>query len=368
MTDILSNIGIGLPAFLFVITIVVFFHELGHFLVGRLFGVAVETFSIGFGREVVGWTDKKGTRWKISWLPFGGYVKFLGDADASSKPDKETLKTLPPAARKNALHLKPLWQRALVVAAGPFANFALAVVLFTVIAMVDGTYAAPTVVEKIAANSAAEAAGIRPGDVVLSVNGNAVPDFPSFYNAVSTNAQKPLQIGIRRDGAVMTVVATPRFVTETNIEGGKRQVGRLGIVPKIVGVPFITAVTMACGQTWAIVSGTVSYIGQMVTGASSTSELRGPAGIADLAGKVAKFGFMALLGLAAIISVSIGLLNLFPIPVLDGGHLLYYGCEAVLGHPLGERAQEVGFRLGLALVLSLMLLATFNDLVRFNLF
>jgi regulator of sigma E protease len=234
--------------------------------------------------------------------------------------------------------------------------------------MANGTYASPTIVDKVDANSAAAAAGIRPGDVLHSVNGKSVPDFMSFYEEVSASAQKPLRLGIRRGNVNLTVVATPRLDTETLIDGTKREVGRLGLTPRVVPMSFGGAFVAACNQTWAIISGTFSYVGKMIGGTSSTRELRGPAGIADLAGRVAQFGFIALLSLTALISVSIGLLNLFPIPVLDGGHLLYYAFEAVLGRPLGERAQEVGFRLGLALVLALMLLATFNDLVRFNLF
>jgi regulator of sigma E protease len=364
----MDNILLALPAFLFVITIVVFFHELGHFLVARMFGVAVEVFSIGFGREVIGWTDRKGTRWKVSWLPFGGYVKFVGDADASSKPDTEQLATMPETQRKNALHMKPIWQRALVVAAGPGANFVLAIVILTGLFMIQGKPSEPPVVESTIAG--APAVGVLlPGDVIRSVDGRPVANFNDVALPVSKSPGRPMRFVIVRDGLERDITITPRSKTVTDGDGAKQVIGEVGIRPRIEALGLVEAVETAASRTWWVVEQTVSYIGRMVSGRESTSQLHGPLGILSLSGNVAgNGGIMDLLGLAAVISVSIGLLNLFPIPVLDGGHLLYYAFEAVLGRPLGERAQEVGFRLGLALVLALMLLATFNDLVRFNLF
>ena len=359
---------IGLPAFLFVVTIVVFFHELGHFFVARLFGVTVEAFSLGFGKEVIGFTDRKGTRWKLSWLPFGGYVKFLGDQDASSKPDTEALKNLPASARANALHLKPLWQRALVVAAGPLANFVLAIAIFTGVAMTQDRPVDPPTVQSVVVGSAAEAAGFKAGDVIRTVNGDHIDEFLSFQDMVMSSPGKAFHVVVNRGGQQVALDVTARAEQLKQIDGSSQTVGRIGLEAKIGPIGFGRAVKLAVYQTWDVVSGTLSYVGQMISGHQSSRELRGPIGIATLSGQVAQFGIMALLGLTALISISIGLLNLFPIPVLDGGHLLYYGCEAVLGRPLGEKAQEVGFRVGLALVLGLMLLATFNDLVRFNLF
>jgi regulator of sigma E protease len=356
------------PGFLFIITVVVFFHELGHFLVARLFGTAVETFSLGFGREVVGWTDKKGTRWKVSWIPFGGYVKFLGDADASSKPDTEAVQRLSEEKRAQTLQGKPLYQRALIVAAGPFANFLLAIAIFTGIVLADENPITPPTIASIDKGSVAEAAGFKPGDVIRSLNGKPVTEFVSFRSEIAHGAGERFRVEVLRGGKPVTLEGTVREMKVRGFDGEDHAVGRLGIVPVLGPIGLFRAVKLATLQTWDIVSQTVGYVGKLITGSGETSQLRGPAGIADLAGRAAEQGLTLLLTITAAISVSIGLLNLFPIPVLDGGHLLYYAFEAVLGRPLGERAQEVGFRLGLALVLALMLLATFNDLVRFNLF
>ena len=364
--DVLSWAGIGLPAFLFVITVVVFFHELGHFLVGRACGVAVESFSIGFGRELIGFTDRKGTRWKLSLLPLGGYVKFAGDANAASAPDQEQLQAMDPATRSASLHFKPLWQRAAVVAAGPIANFILAIVIFTGVFMIAGTPSNDPVVGTVVPNSAAEAAGLQEGDVIQTVDGKPVTTFRDFATAVAASAGKPVRIEFDRGGNLMTVSATPRAVA--NGEGPRRTAYRLGLQSAREPMGPIAAGTIAVERTWFIVSQTMSYLGQMVTGYAKPDQLSGPIGIAKISGDVAAQGFLELMGLAGLLSVSIGLINLFPIPMLDGGHLLYYAFEAVRGRPLGERAQEMGFRIGLAFVLSLMLLATFNDLVRFNLF
>jgi regulator of sigma E protease len=356
------------PGFLFIITVVVFFHELGHFLVARMFGTAVETFSLGFGREVIGWTDKKGTRWKLSWIPVGGYVKFLGDADASSKPDAEAVEQLSPEQRARTLQAKPLWQRTLIVAAGPFANFLLAIAIFTGLILSTDYAIAPPTIAAVQKGSPAETAGFKPGDVIQSLDGKPVSEFDSFRAEIVQGTSKRFQVVVLRAGQPVTLQATPRIEKLRGIDGETHSVGRLGLTPVIGPVSFPRAVKLATVQTWEIVSQTVAYIGKLITGRGEASQLRGPAGIADLAGRAAEQGILLLLTITAAISVSIGLLNLFPIPVLDGGHLLYYAVEAVLGRPLGERAQEVGFRLGLALVLALMLLATFNDLVRFNLF
>jgi regulator of sigma E protease len=375
VSGLLSQWGISVPAvlvvpaFLFVITVVVFFHELGHFVVARLCGVKVDVFSIGFGREIVGFYDRKGTRWKISWLPMGGYVKFAGDADPSSRSDPEALKNMDPETRAGSLHFKPLHQRALVAAAGPVANFLLAIVIFTTAFMISPSQPVePPVIAEITSGSAADQAGVQVGDVIQSVDGSAVVRFTDLQRLVTESGGRQLRLGIVRNGEPMEILAAPRATSVTDPSGAQNTAFRLGIVPRYEPLPFAQAFVRAVGQTWSIIQRTMGYLGELIIGRASTNELSGPLGIAKAAGDWAAAGFIALLNLTAFISVAIGFANLLPIPVLDGGHLLYYAFEAVLGRPLGERAQEVGFRLGLALVLCLMLLATFNDLVRFNLF
>jgi regulator of sigma E protease len=364
----------GLPAFLFVITLVVFFHELGHFLMARLFGVKVEVFSVGFGKEIFGWNDKRGTRWKVSWLPIGGYVKFAGDADASSKPDRNAAATMNAAERDQALAFKPVGQRALVAAAGPFANFILAIVLLTGLLMISGRVVVAPVVGDVTKGSPAQMAGILPGDTVTRIGGTAITDFQQLPQIISLSGGETLAVGLKRAGRDLTVQVTPRLTKTSDVLGNVSSQMVIGVRP-----PANAAVTReqygpigafgaACTETWDIIKTTILGISQMITGHASADQLRGPAGIAQMTKQVAEFGFLPLLNLVAILSVSIGLANLFPIPLLDGGHLLYYAVEAVLGRPLGERAQDVGFRLGLVLVLGLMLLTTWNDLVRLNLF
>jgi regulator of sigma E protease len=364
----------GLPAFLFVITLVVFFHELGHFLVARYFGVTVEVFSIGFGREIFGWTDRHGTRWKISWLPIGGYVKFAGDADAASRPDHEAAETMTADERKGALQLKPLYQRALVAASGPLANFLLAIALLTGLCFYAGHTVVAPVIGQVTKDSPAAVAGIKSGDLVTRIDGTQINDFQQLPEIISVSGGSPLAVGIRRAGRDLTIWITPRMMKTRDLLGNDTSQMVIGVRPDphapVTHESYgpVGAFAAACSETWGIIKGTILGIGQMIAGHASTDQLRGPLGIANMTRQVADFGFLPLLNLVAILSVSIGLANLFPIPLLDGGHLLYYGCEAVLGRPLGARAQDVGFRLGLVLVLGLMLLTTWNDLVRLNLF
>jgi regulator of sigma E protease len=361
---------LGLPSWLFLITVVVFFHELGHFSVARLFGVRVETFSIGFGPEMFGWTDKRGTRWKISWLPLGGYVKFFGDADAASRPDREAGESMSADERKVSLLHKPLYQRALVVAAGPVANFILAIVIFTAMFLAFGRMVIEPRIGAVDRGSPAEAAGIRADDVIRKIDGTDLTDFNQLREIVALSASQELAITLDRGGALVTVHATPKIVRRPDLFGTMENLPTLGVHPSanagktVIHYGVVAAIGAAVGQTWDIVTDTLKGLGQIVTGRSDASQLRGPVGTAGLAKKVAGLGFLALIQLAALLSVSIGLINLFPIPVLDGGHLLYYACEGVLGHPLGERAQDVGFRFGMALVLGLVLFVTWNDLIR----
>ena len=365
---------LGLPAFLFVITLVVFFHELGHFLVARFFGVKVDVFSVGFGKEIFGFHDRHGTRWKLSWLPIGGYVKFAGDADAASKPDTEAASRMTAQERAGALMFKPVAQRAAVAAAGPFANFVLAIVLLTGLYMYSGHAVIAPVIGQVTTGSPAADAGIRPGDLVTRIDRTAITDFQQLPEIISISGGETLAIGQKRAGKDLTVQVTPRLLKTKDVLGNVGSQMVIGVRPDprapITRLQYtpLQAGSAALVETWTIIKTTLLGIGQMITGHASADQLRGPVGIANMTRQVADFGFLPLLNLVAILSVSIGLANLFPIPLLDGGHLLYYAVEAVLGRPLGERAQDVGFRLGLVLVLGLMLLTTWNDLVRLNLF
>lgn len=372
--DLVNWTPLGLPAYLFVITIVVFFHELGHYAMARAFDVKVDVFSIGFGRELVGWTAKSGTRWKISLIPFGGYVKFAGDANAASVPDREAAEQVPVAARGGLLFFRPLHQRALVAAAGPLANFALAVVLFTGLLLHDGRTIMTPIIGTVSPGSAAAEAGMLPGDRILRIGDTPIDDFQQMSEIIGLSGGRKLSIALERGGHERTVQLVPRNTRARDMLGEMEDRLMIGVAsqahPRLTTVYYSLpgAVVAACGMTWDILSGTLEGVGQMLRGQVSVSQLHGPVGIADITQKIAVLGFMALLNLSAVLSVSIGLVNLFPIPLLDGGHLLYYGCEAVLGRPLGERAQDVGFRLGLALVLGFAILVTWNDLIRLNLF
>jgi len=360
----------GIPAFLFLITVVVFFHELGHFSVARLFGVRVETFSIGFGRALYSWRDSKGTLWKISWIPLGGFVKFFGDADGASKPDREAAARMDAADREVAFPFKPLWQRALIVVAGPVANFVLALVILTGLFMVIGRVLTPAHVTEVVPHSAAQAAGIHAGDIIVSIDGDTIESYEQIQQIISLSAGVRLPITVKRGDRLLTVFATPRETEVVDPFKNKMKVGQLGIRNsarrEITRLGPIDAVRAAVAEIGDVISVSFRARDQIFKG--SGSQLSGPIGIAKLSGQVAAVSFLALIHLAALLSVSIGLVNLFPVPMLDGGHLLYYACEGVLGRPLGERAQDVGFRLGLAVVLGIFILATWNDLARLNLF
>jgi regulator of sigma E protease len=375
LQGILSWIPIGLPAFLFVVTVVVFFHELGHFTVARVFGVRIETFSIGFGPAIAHWFDRKGTQWKISWVPLGGYVKFFGDMSAASTPDREKIETMSAAERAEAFPFKPLYQRALIVLAGPVANFILAILIFFASYALIGEPIAGTGVGDVTKGGPAASAGIQKGDVIKVVNGQTTDSFAKLRQAIEKAGNKPLAMTVDRHGRPFTTTAKPSVIATKDIFGTPMKIRGIGIAPAdeawnviFVKVSPLQAARDAGYQTFGVAELSLTYVWRIVSGRADTSQLTGPVGMAEASRKAASSGFVYLIGLAALISVSIGLINLFPIPILDGGHLLYYACEAVLGRPLGERAQDVGFRLGLAVVLGLFFLATWNDLVRPNLF
>jgi len=358
-----------LPAFLLVISIIVFIHEMGHYLVGRWSGIKILAFSFGFGPELVGFTDKHGTRWKISAVPLGGYVRFYGDEDASSKPDFEALNEIPPEEREKTFLGAKLWKRAATVAAGPIANFLLAIFILSVIFMSVGKFVADPVVTKVNPGSPAEVAGVLAGDYLLALDGSAVETFDDVRRYVSVRPDIPVTLTVRRNGERIDLKVVPKMTTVTDQFKNKIELATIGIVTsrlesnmRIVEYSPPAAVIEAAKETWHIVTGTFDYLGNLVTGKMKADQLGGPIRVAQASGQVATLGFVALMHLAAVLSVSIGLLNLMPVPVLDGGHLLFYAIEALRGRPLGEMAQGVAFRIGLALVLCLMVFATWNDI------
>ena len=362
-------IGYIIP-FLFVLTIVVFFHELGHFLVARWAGVKVLTFSLGFGPELFGFNDRHGTRWKVSAIPLGGYVTFFGDDSEASTPSSETLQTMTAEERSVSFHHKKVGPRAAIVAAGPIANFLLAIVIFAALFTFFGKPSQTARVDSIQENSAASAAGFKPGDVVTAINGDAIESFTDMQRLVSTKAGTPLVFTVKRGDEVVKLTGTPQLREIKDTFGNVHRVGILGIT-RATGpgdtvtkpVNPATAVWLGVKETWFVVDRTVAYIGGIFTGRENADQVGGPIRIAQISGQVATIGLAALIHLAAVLSVSIGLLNLFPVPLLDGGHLLFYAVEAVRGKPLSERSQELGFRVGLALVLMLMIFATYNDIL-----
>lgn len=370
----LSAFGGGLVGylvpFLFVLTIVVFFHELGHFLVARWCGIRVLVFSLGFGPEIVGFNDRHGTRWKISAVPLGGYVKFFGDESAASAPDHAAVAQMSETEKKDSFIGQPVRSRAAVVAAGPLANFVLAIVIFASIFAIVGKQTATARVDSVQPDSAAAAAGFKPGDLVLSIDGTKIDSFSDMQRIVSVSSGEKLKIVVERGGREVTLTATPQLKEIKDNFGNEHRIGVLGITRSMTAgdiktqkVGPLTAVVMGAQETWFVVDRTLTYIGGVFAGREAADQLGGPIRIAQVSGEVATAGFTALMRLTAVLSVSIGLLNLFPIPLLDGGHLLFYGIEAARGRPLSERAQEVGFRIGLAIVVMLMIFATFNDIL-----
>jgi regulator of sigma E protease len=376
--DILNNLGLWgggwtgwIIPFLFGLSIVVFFHELGHFLVARRCGVRVLVFSIGFGPELAGFTDRHGTRWKIAAVPLGGYVKFLGDENAASVPDEQAVERMTPEERCTSFFHQPVGPRSAIVAAGPIANFILAIVIFSGIFALYGKQTTTARVDAVQPGSAAAAAGLQPGDVVLAIDGTPIETFSDMQRIVSVNAGRTLEFKIDRGGAPVTLKATPALTEGKDSFGNNFCHAVLGVsrstTPndfKTTPVGPLTAVWLGVKETWFIVDRTFSYIGGLFAGRECADQLGGPIRIAQISGQVATLGFLPVLHLAAMLSVSIGLLNLFPVPLLDGGHLLFYGIEALRGRPLSARAQEIGFRIGFAIVVMLMIFTVFNDTIQ----
>lgn len=366
---LLSGIGSVVP-FLVVLGVVVFIHELGHFLVARYFGVAVETFSIGFGPELGGFDDRHGTRWRVAAIPLGGYVKFKGDDNAASVPaSREELARMTPAERAGNFHAKPVVQRAAIVAAGPLANFVLSFVLFAGWFGLVGKPVLEPRIGTVAIGSAAERAGFQRGDVVRAIDGQAINSFSEIPRIVMLGSAEPLTFEVDRGGTPVTLTATPSMRDMTDAAGNTGRACQIGLrsaedaAVAVQRFGPLDAARASLSEIYFWMKQPIIFVREMVFGGPcvSVEQLGGPIRIGQLSKEMADASWLNLINLIAVISVSIGLLNLFPIPLLDGGHLLFYGIEATLGRPLSEGTQAVGFRIGMALVLMLMVFATWND-------
>ncbi|MFP5447221.1 MAG: M50 family metallopeptidase [Alphaproteobacteria bacterium] len=397
MIDFLQTaLGYIIP-FLLVLTVVVTIHELGHYWAARACGVAIDQFSIGFGRRIFGWRDRQGVEWRVGWIPLGGYVKFSGDENAASVPDHDNLEAMRqrleaeqgPGAADRYFHFKPVWQRAFVTAAGPLANFVLAIVLFAVLLMSVGETVIPARVAAVQPDSPAARAGFAVDDIVVQANGQDIDNFFDLQQIIAVRSNAPTSFVVDRGGQLVSLTATPERRLVSDRMGGEQKIGVLGIAsPAQVGERTvrrygpIEAVAGGVERTWRVLSTTVYYLGRVVTGRESADQLGGPLRIAQASGQVAQSGAqgapdagsmllgsaVALLGLTAVLSVGIGFMNLLPVPILDGGHLVFYAYEAVARRPLAAKVQAAGYRVGLALLLGLMLFATWNDLQQLRVF
>ncbi len=351
-----------LIAFVCALGPLVFFHELGHYLVARLFRIPAEIFSIGFGREIVGWTDKQGTRWKLAWIPLGGYVKFVGDMSPASNP--ADLESIPPELRDRAFQVRPVWQRFLVVLAGPAANFILAIAIFAAFFVALG---APrtNVAGAIVPNTPAAEAGLQPGDKILSVAGRGTPDFDDVRSVVMLRPNQTVPVRFERDGVVREIQVRLQSDTVVDRFGQKFERGLLGVYPTtgvLQRLPVYEAVPEAVSYTVRITRSMIDGLGQIVTGARGTEDVGGPIKIAQIAGQQAALGALPFVQLLGLFSINLGFINLLPVPMLDGGHLFFYTVEAVRRRPLSARALDWAFRGGLALILALVVFTTINDL------
>jgi regulator of sigma E protease len=374
----LANIATSMPGvlltilqFLLVLTVVVFVHEFGHFIVARWCGVTVKTFSIGFGREIFGFNDRKGTRWRFAWIPLGGYVKFVDDENAASQPSPDALGRMTATERAGAFQTKPLWQRAAVVVAGPMANFLLAMVIYTGVNIGYGIRTITPTVGEVKAGMPAAAAGIKTGDVITGIDGWSIEGFEDVQRIVGVNGGRPLRFSIDRGGEKLSLEVTPEVREQSDTFGGTFRRGLIGIAPSSMAgyqnaksVSPVEALRLGFRETYTNIAHTLQGIADIVTQRQAADQMGGPILMAQVTAKVAAGGIEPMLRWIAFISANIGFLNLLPIPVLDGGHLVYYAIEGVLRRPMSRRMQEIGFQIGVALVLMLMVYVNLNDLLR----
>lgn len=365
------NLLIYVLAFLLVLGPLVLVHELGHYLVGRWFGVKAEAFSIGFGKEIAGWTDKRGTRWKLSVLPLGGYVQFAGDMNPASIPDKDALAAVPEEKRAEQFHLKPLWQRSLIVLAGPVTNLLVAVLIFAAFFMAYGKPVTEPVIDRFAEQSAARDAGIEAGDKIVAIDGNEVSDFNQVRRYVFPYPGRTVDVAVERDGERLVLPVEIAEVVETDRFGNEARIGLIGVSfsgGRLEPVGVVEALGLGVRDSVQTIELILTGLGQIVTGERSVKELGGPVKIAKYSGEQLTLGALAFVSFIAMISINLAFINLLPIPTLDGGHLAFYAAEAVRRKPIGPRGQEWAFRTGLALVLALMLFVTVNDIAQLPVF
>ena len=362
--------------FIILIMIVVFIHEYGHYYVAKKYGVGVTDFSIGFGKEIFGWNDKSGTRWKICWIPLGGYVKFFGDRNVFSQSEqKEIINKYNDEDRKKLFILKPLYQRSLIVAAGPLANFVLALVIFTMIYMFVGKDMTPAIIDEVAQDSPAFIAGMKKNDKILYIDNKKVESILEVSTFINTSTEEIIEFIVQRNDQELSLKVQPKLMD------GKDSLGN-AVKKRMIGIKLSSlndnynkktlgpskAIYYSFKEVWFVTSTSLNYIGKMFTGSADTSQLGGPIRIAKITGQVAEYGIIPFISIMAYISISLGLINLFPIPMLDGGHLMFYLIEKILGQPLNQKIQEGFFRIGLFLLFSMMFFATFNDLKDLGLF
>lgn len=369
--DLLASGFHHIWSFVLILSVIVFIHEFGHYLAARLCGVKVEVFSIGFGREIFGLYDRAGTRWKFSILPFGGYVKMFGDAGAASTPDEDRAEQMSEAERRVSFHHKALWQKALVVVAGPAANFLLTIAILTFFLYTSGMRSTEPVIGEVMPDTPAAEAGLQAGDRILRVDGADIEVFGDIPRHIITNLGTPVMLEIERAGQRMKLEIVPIEYEDTDALGNPVKRPLIGIRSpelKTEDLNVLQAVGSAVTQTYELCVTSLHFLAQMISGQRSPEELKGPIGIAELSGQVTQSGdntgetFRMILWFIAMLSANLGLINLLPIPLLDGGHLAYYAIEAARGKPLAQKFQEYGFKLGFLIIASLMAFTLFNDL------
>ena len=362
--------------FLILIMIVVFIHEYGHYYFAKRYGVGITDFSIGFGREIFGWNDKSGTRWKVCWIPLGGYVKFFGDRNVFSQTEQqEIINKYSEEDRQKLFILKPLYQRSLIVAAGPLANYVLAILIFTMIYMFVGKDLTPALINEVQKDSPAFVAGMKKNDKIIYIDNNKVESILEVSTFINISTTETIEFVVLRNDQTISLLVKPDLVDGKDTLGNSVKKRMIGIKLSPLNNKYekqplgpSKAIYYSVKEVWFVTVTSLNYLGKMITGAADSSQLGGPIRIAKITGQVAEYGIIPFLSIMAYISISLGLINLFPIPMLDGGHLMFYLIEKILGRPLSQKTQEGFFRIGLFLLFSLMFFVTFNDLKDLGLF